>query len=57
MKVEGEWGEKLVVLVESLELLYLEVWVLAQRSFLFVAFQGNTFRGISRKNNFSVARI
>jgi hypothetical protein len=37
--------------------LYLEVWVLAQRSFLFVAFQGNTFRGISRKNNFSVARI
>lgn len=49
MKVKEERGEKLVALVDLLELLYLKVWVLAQRSYLFVAFQGNTFRGISRK--------
>lgn len=45
MKVGGEWGEKLVALVDSVELLYLKVWVLVRRSCFFVAFQGNTFRG------------
>lgn len=49
MKGEEERGEKLVALVDSVELLYLKVWVLAQRSCLFVVFQGNTFQGISSR--------